>query len=417
MVTTRVDRTGSPVASIATDRAQGLISGAGVKGPCYLATTANITLAGEQTIDGVAATAGKRVLVKDQTTASQNGIWLVATGDWVRAPDFYSNDSVREGTRVFVTDGTVSGGTEYAVTTPDPISIGSTSITFAFSSSVLSTAQVAAALLGVINSATDTDFADADYLIARRNSDGVLIKRSWANVKVLIRTALGALIAAMTAKTTPVDADTIAIADSAASSASKKVTLTSLWTAYLKAKADALYQPIATILTTLAALANGSGYLSNNGAGALSWATPSAGGMTLLSTLTTTSGATASLTSIPAGYRSLYCEIDGVSCSGSGALRVATSSTNGAAYGSNGDASGTTAGNIIEGVVEILNISSTRTSAKVARSSLRETTGPFDRSVANVACPSNTAAVVDAIQFSWSTGNFDAGTIRVYGVR
>lgn len=51
------------------------------------ATTANITTSGLQTIDGVALAAGDRVLVKDQTVVSGNGVFIAATGPWTRAPD------------------------------------------------------------------------------------------------------------------------------------------------------------------------------------------------------------------------------------------------------------------------------------------------------------------------------------------
>lgn len=52
-----------------------------------LATTGNITLSGTQSIDGVSAAAGDRVLVKKQTAASQNGIYVVNSGAWSRATD------------------------------------------------------------------------------------------------------------------------------------------------------------------------------------------------------------------------------------------------------------------------------------------------------------------------------------------
>jgi hypothetical protein len=55
--------------------------------PVRVASTANITLSGTQTIDGVAVVAGDRVLVKDQSTASQNGIYVCAAGAWSRATD------------------------------------------------------------------------------------------------------------------------------------------------------------------------------------------------------------------------------------------------------------------------------------------------------------------------------------------
>lgn len=57
------------------------------KGSVLAATTTNITLSGLQIIDGVSVTVGSRVLVKNQSTASQNGIYVVASGAWTRASD------------------------------------------------------------------------------------------------------------------------------------------------------------------------------------------------------------------------------------------------------------------------------------------------------------------------------------------
>lgn len=64
-----------------------LASGLKVKTPVKAATTANITLSGTQTIDGVALSIGDRVLVKNQTTAADNGIYVVASSTWTRATD------------------------------------------------------------------------------------------------------------------------------------------------------------------------------------------------------------------------------------------------------------------------------------------------------------------------------------------
>ena len=94
-----------------------------------VATTANITLSGEQTIDGV-LTSGSRVLVKDQTTGSQNGIYVSAEGAWSRSTDADTSAEVTSGMTVFVSGGTVKGGIVYALVTPDPITLGTTALTF-----------------------------------------------------------------------------------------------------------------------------------------------------------------------------------------------------------------------------------------------------------------------------------------------
>lgn len=115
--------------SIQIDRTDGLSSSTAIKGPVRVATTANITLSGEQTIDGVAVVTDDRVLVKDQTNAVDNGIWKVSTGVWSRAKDFSGNRDVKTGTMINVVGGTVGAGW-WQVTTTDPIVIGTTSIAF-----------------------------------------------------------------------------------------------------------------------------------------------------------------------------------------------------------------------------------------------------------------------------------------------
>lgn len=72
-----------------------------------IATTENITLAGVQTIDGVNVIAGDRVLVKDQTDPSENGIYVVAVGVWSRSTDLDTwNELI--GSYVFVSQGTIN---------------------------------------------------------------------------------------------------------------------------------------------------------------------------------------------------------------------------------------------------------------------------------------------------------------------
>jgi phage-related tail fiber protein len=105
-------------------------SGLDVKASVRVATTAAITLSGTQTIDGVAVVAGDRVLVKDQGTASANGIYDVAAGSWTRSSDADTSAEVTAGMYTFVEEGTVNGDVGFVLTTDNPITLGTTSLTF-----------------------------------------------------------------------------------------------------------------------------------------------------------------------------------------------------------------------------------------------------------------------------------------------
>ena len=95
------------------------------KNSVVVATTANITLSGTQTIDGVAVVAGNRVLVKNQTTASQNGIYVVAAGAWARASDALA-PNVSTNNVVMVERGTVNAGKLFRLATTGNIVVGTT---------------------------------------------------------------------------------------------------------------------------------------------------------------------------------------------------------------------------------------------------------------------------------------------------
>lgn len=84
-----------------------------VKADVVAATTANITLSGTQTIDGVSVVANDRVLVKNQTVASDNGIYAAATGAWTRVSD--ANDWQENQNALVIVSGagTVNGGTTW----------------------------------------------------------------------------------------------------------------------------------------------------------------------------------------------------------------------------------------------------------------------------------------------------------------
>lgn len=101
-----------------------------IKDSVRVATTANITLSGTQTIDGVTVAAGDRVLVKDQSTGSQNGIYVVAAGAWSRSDDANTSAEVTAGMFVFVEEGTTNGDNGFVLTTNQPITLDTTALTF-----------------------------------------------------------------------------------------------------------------------------------------------------------------------------------------------------------------------------------------------------------------------------------------------
>jgi hypothetical protein len=96
-----IDSTASPIftkVTVATDPTQpyqlatkhyvdNAIQGLQVKGAVRAATTSDIVLSGEQTVDGIALVTGDRVLVKNQSAAQSNGIYIVDVASWTRALD------------------------------------------------------------------------------------------------------------------------------------------------------------------------------------------------------------------------------------------------------------------------------------------------------------------------------------------
>ena len=105
------------------------------------ATTANINLTGEQTLDGI-LTSTDRVLVKSQTAPAENGIYVSASGAWARAADLDAADEV-SGSFVFVSGGSTLGSTGWACTVdPTGFIIGTTAMPWAqFSSTGFVTAS------------------------------------------------------------------------------------------------------------------------------------------------------------------------------------------------------------------------------------------------------------------------------------
>ena len=108
-----------------------------VKTAVVVATTANLDLTGLETIDGVAVTAGQRVLVKNQTLPAENGIYVVAAGAWSRATDADISGELTNA-KVYVSSGTTQSGLYYTTTfsgtlNTDPVNWTLTTIPVNFS--------------------------------------------------------------------------------------------------------------------------------------------------------------------------------------------------------------------------------------------------------------------------------------------
>lgn len=169
------------------------VEGLNVHAPAVAATTANLTAtyangtagvgatltnAGAQAafaVDGYTAALNDRILVKNQSAPAQNGAYVVTTlgsgsTNWVltRSTDMDTAGSganqVGPGDYFFVINGTQNAGTSWVVTTPLPITIGTTPITFVqFAGPGTYTAGAGLTLTGTQFSVTDTGVAAATY--------------------------------------------------------------------------------------------------------------------------------------------------------------------------------------------------------------------------------------------------------------
>ena len=174
----------------------GVAQGLDIKDSCKAATTANITLSGTQTIDGVSIGAGDRVLVKDQSTQTENGIYVAAASGWARAADFASGAS-EAGAFTFVEQGTANGDNGFVCTSDKGSDVvGTNNIVFSqFSGAGQITAGNALTKVGnTLNVAVDDSSIEISSDALRVKSGGItsaMLAGSVANAKLANSTISG----------------------------------------------------------------------------------------------------------------------------------------------------------------------------------------------------------------------------------
>lgn len=162
----------------------GLIQGFDWKQSVRAATTAAGTLssafAAGQVIDGVTLATGDRILVKNQTTGSENGIYVVnATGAPTRSADADASGDLTAGVTVFISEGNTQGNSAWSITTDDTITLGTTPIVFTqVAGGSLYSAGDGLTLNG---SAFTVNAADASIQV---NADNIAVKKGDASLEV-----------------------------------------------------------------------------------------------------------------------------------------------------------------------------------------------------------------------------------------
>ena len=163
-----------------------------VKTSVRVATTANITTSNAQTIDGVALVIGDRVLVKNQTTPSANGIYVVASGQWGRASDCNSWADLYQ-SYVWIDEGSTHAQQGWLCAIASTGTLNTDAITFAkFSEAGMISAGDGLTKAGEVisvNFDTTSTMSDSGKLAVKVDSTGG-IERGTNGIKAKLQTGL-----------------------------------------------------------------------------------------------------------------------------------------------------------------------------------------------------------------------------------
>lgn len=141
------------------------------KNPVRAATTAAGTLASSfangQAIDGVTLATGDRILIKNQATASENGIYVVTAGTPTRATDADASAEVTTGMTVVVSEGTANADTMWELSTNGAITLGTTGLTFIEIAGPVGATPTTSAVGDAAAAGTATTLARSDHTHGR----------------------------------------------------------------------------------------------------------------------------------------------------------------------------------------------------------------------------------------------------------
>ena len=139
---------GDKVADILTN-----MFGGGPSGPrnvqvARLVSTSNVAaITGLLTVDSVVTAAGDIVLLAGQSTASQNGLYIVSSGAWTRMVDALQNTIMKPGMLIPISEGTSNAGAIYELQTAAPITVGTTNLSFGQAVSAVTNGSITTAKL------------------------------------------------------------------------------------------------------------------------------------------------------------------------------------------------------------------------------------------------------------------------------
>lgn len=139
-----------------------------------IASTANLALSGLAAIDGATPSAGDLILAKNQTTATDNGIYVAAAGAWARWAG-YNNDGQIRGRLIVVTDGTTNRGSSWANTNTATITVGATNLTYAFTNASTTAGAAVNGAAGVVGTGSTAARADHTHQVTGGSFGGTAL--------------------------------------------------------------------------------------------------------------------------------------------------------------------------------------------------------------------------------------------------